>query len=65
VIGGKATNDERRKTEDEQWDDARVIAAVRELMAAGVARTEAAKRVARESGRERREVYQLATINGE
>jgi len=33
---------------------------VRELMAQGVTRTEAVKRIAREAGRDRREVYQLA-----
>ncbi len=41
------------------WDDARVIQAMRALLDAGVSRTDAAKQVARESGRERREVYQL------
>jgi 16S rRNA (cytidine1402-2'-O)-methyltransferase len=58
VIAGKTTDD-RQPTTDPEWDDARVIEAVRELIAAGVARTEAAKRVARESGRARRAVYQL------
>jgi len=64
VIEGKL-KDERGEVKEESgdWDDARVIAAVRELMAAGVARTEAAKRVARASGRERREVYRLAMPN--
>ena len=64
VIKGKL-KDERGEVKEESgdWDDARVIAAVRELMAAGVARTEAAKRVARASGRERREVYRLAMPN--
>ena len=64
VIEGKL-KDERGEGKEESgdWDDARVIAAVRELMAAGVARTEAAKRVARESGRARREVYRLAMPN--
>ena len=66
VIAGKAADEGRTtKDEGETWDDARVIVAVRELMAAGVARTEAAKRVARESGHERREVYQLTTIDDE
>ncbi|MCI0475531.1 MAG: hypothetical protein L0Y55_04740, partial [Anaerolineales bacterium] len=64
VITGKtAASSEQSTVNSEQWSDARVIAAVRELMAAGVARTEATKRVARESGRERREIYQLAIIN--
>jgi 16S rRNA (cytidine1402-2'-O)-methyltransferase len=61
VIAGK-TGDERQTTDDEKqnWDNARVIQAVRELMAQGVTRTEAVKRIAREAGRDRREVYQLA-----
>ncbi len=61
VIAGKTAED-RRKTKDEHvaWDDARVREAVRDLIAAGLPRTDAVKRVARESGRERREVYQLA-----
>ncbi len=61
VIAGK-TEDERRTTDDEKqnWNEARVIQAVRALMAQGVTRTEAVKRIARESGRDRREVYQLA-----
>jgi 16S rRNA (cytidine1402-2'-O)-methyltransferase len=66
VIAGK-TADEGRTTEDEseRWDDARVRGAVRELMAAGIARTEAVKRIARESGRDRRAVYRLAMANDE
>ncbi len=44
----------------EEWDDGRVREAVRDLIAAGLPRTDAVKRVARESGRERRAVYQLA-----
>jgi 16S rRNA (cytidine1402-2'-O)-methyltransferase len=61
VMAGKAI-DENGAMRDESpvWDDARVIAAVHELMAAGVARTEAVKRVARDAGRARREVYKLA-----
>lgn len=61
VIAGKP-EDERPMTNDESliWDDARVIQAVRALMAQGVTRTEAVKRIARESRRDRREVYQLA-----
>ncbi len=59
VIAGKTTDD-KQQTTDEEWDDARVIAAVRELIAAGAQRTEAVKRVARESGRARSEVYRLA-----
>ena len=61
VIAGKiGASSEQSIVNGEQWSDARVIEAVRGLMTAGVARTEAAKRVARESGRERREVYRLA-----
>jgi 16S rRNA (cytidine1402-2'-O)-methyltransferase len=61
VIAGKTLED-RPQTSDDQvaWDNARVIQAVRELMAQGVTRTEAVKRIAREAGRDRREVYQLA-----
>ncbi len=43
------------------WDDTRVLEAVRDLIASGMARTEAVKRVARASGRDRRAVYRLAT----
>ena len=64
VIAGKtAASSEQSTVNSEQWSNARIVSAVRELMTAGVARTEAAKRVARESGRERREIYQLAIIN--
>lgn len=61
VIAGKPEV-ERKTTDDEKqkWDDARVIQAVRALMAQGVTRTEAVKQIARESSRDRREVYQLA-----
>ncbi len=59
VIEGK-TEDGRRKTEQSEWDEARVREAVRDLIAEGMPRTDAVKRVARESGRDRREVYQLA-----
>ncbi len=65
IAGATAPSSEQSTVNGEQWDDARVIAAVRELMAAGVARTGAAKRVARESGRARREVYKLAMADGE
>ncbi len=60
VIEGK-TEDRRRRTEDEgRWDDARVREAVRDLIAAGLPRTDAVKRVARAAGIDRRAVYQLA-----
>lgn len=58
LSAGEGTEDGRRTT-NEVWDDARVVQAVRELMTAGVARTEAVKQVARQSGRARREVYRL------
>ncbi len=45
------------------WDDRQVVAAVRDLIATGMPRTEAVKRVARASGRDRREVYQLTIDN--
>jgi 16S rRNA (cytidine1402-2'-O)-methyltransferase len=61
VIAGKTAEDARRTpAEGAAWDDARVREAVRDLIAAGMPRTDAVKRVARESGRDRREVYQLA-----
>jgi len=67
VIEGKTTaaSSEQSTVNSEQWNDARIISAVRALMAAGVARTEAAKRVARASGRDRRAVYKLAMTNDE
>jgi len=45
---------------EENWDDARVVQAVRELIDAGVPRTEAVKRVAHQAKRDRRAVYALA-----
>lgn len=61
---GRGTEDEGQKT-NEEWDDARVVQAVRELMTSGVARTEAVKHVARQSGRARREVYRLTQTKDE
>lgn len=61
VIAG-AIADEKSSAE-KVWDDARVIAAVKKLMATGVTRTEAVKRIAREAGRDRRVVYQLVIAN--
>ena len=49
----------------DQWDDTRVIETVRDLILSGLPRTEAAKRVARAAGRDRRLVYQLATPKGD
>ncbi len=54
---------ETQSAEDEIWDDAKIVMAVRDLIATGLARTEAVKRVARTSGRNRREVYQLTSNN--
>ncbi|OGO36090.1 MAG: 16S rRNA (cytidine(1402)-2'-O)-methyltransferase [Chloroflexi bacterium RBG_16_56_8] len=44
------------------WNDAQVLEAVRDLIASGLSRTDAVKRVARSSGRDRHAVYQL-TMN--
>lgn len=64
VIAGKSGGPETPDSDgDSTWDDARVLAAVRDLLATGLARTEAVKRVAKASGRDRREVYQLAIGN--
>ena len=41
------------------WDDARVLETVRNLIETGLTRTQAVKRVARISGRDRQEIYQL------
>lgn len=60
VIAG-ATDEGQTTTEN--WDDARVIQSVRNLMRQGINRTEAVKRIARESGRARRAVYQLVIAN--
>lgn len=60
VIAGKMMDDRGQKADGEEWEEARVREAVRDLIAAGMPRTDAVKRVARESGRDRREVYQLA-----
>ncbi len=68
VIAGQSTEYRVQNTEYRTqnmegggWDDARVVRAVQELIATGMARTEAVKRIARASGRDRRQVYQLAT----
>ncbi len=61
VIAGKSKENSGQGTvNSEQWNDARVREAVRDLIAAGMPRTDAVKRVARESGRDRRDVYQVA-----
>ena len=55
----------RPEEKESIWDDARVLAAVREFLAAGESPASAAKEIARLSGRPRREVYQLAVNAGE
>lgn len=51
---------DKMSSDQESWSDARVKRRVAELMRAGAPRTDAVKRVANESGRERRLVYKLA-----
>lgn len=58
VIAGAENAQGRGKRE--RWDDARVKKQVRALLKKGVPRTEAVKRIARASHRDRREVYELA-----
>ncbi|MBI4789174.1 MAG: 16S rRNA (cytidine(1402)-2'-O)-methyltransferase [Chloroflexi bacterium] len=60
VVAGKS--EEIRET-TEMWDDPRVLEAVRDLIASGLSRTDAVKRVARSSGRDRREVYKLTMVH--
>ncbi|HEX7587213.1 MAG TPA: 16S rRNA (cytidine(1402)-2'-O)-methyltransferase [Anaerolineae bacterium] len=60
VVEGKTDNDQPDAEDQERWDDARIREAVRDLIAAGMPRTDAVKRVAHEAGRNRREVYQVA-----
>ncbi|MBI3242433.1 MAG: 16S rRNA (cytidine(1402)-2'-O)-methyltransferase [Chloroflexi bacterium] len=45
----------------ETWDEARIRAALRDLLALGLERKEAAKQIAAQSNWERREVYKIAT----
>lgn len=48
-------------TEDRaEWDDARIVKEIQSLMKKGVPRTDAVKRIARLSGRDKRAVYELA-----
>lgn len=51
---------DKMSSDQESWSEARVKRRVAELMRAGAPRTDAVKRVANESGRERRLVYKLA-----
>lgn len=59
VIAG--TTEAEESEAQAEWDDARVRTAVQELILSGLTRTDAVKRVARASGRNRRAVYQLTT----
>jgi len=61
VIEGQMADDGRRTT-DMVWDDARVKKELRALLKKGVPRTEAVKRIAKASGRERRAVYELTLL---
>ncbi|TAH50258.1 MAG: 16S rRNA (cytidine(1402)-2'-O)-methyltransferase [Chloroflexota bacterium] len=61
VIEGRGTGDGGRGMEV-VWDDARIVKEMRVLLKKGVPRTEAVKRIAKASGRERRAVYEL-TLN--
>ena len=65
VIAGASDLPGFQNLEGLAWDDARVIEAMNKLIADGIARTDAAKRVARESRRDRRAVYQLSMTNDE
>ncbi len=57
VIGGADQKDPQILSS--HWSDARVRSRVKKLIASGIQRTNAVKRVAQESGRDRREVYNL------
>ncbi len=56
VIEGQSTE---HRAQNPDWDDARVRKELRGLLKKGVPRTEAVKRIAKASGRERRAVYEL------
>jgi 16S rRNA (cytidine1402-2'-O)-methyltransferase len=60
VIAGALEEPALETTPLECWSDARVREAVRDYIAAGMPRTDAVKRVALDSGRERREVYRVS-----
>ena len=51
----------RDETPTEVWDNARIRAALSDLLSLGVERKEAAKQIAAQSGWDRREVYKIAT----
>jgi len=52
--------DDRLQNTEKGWDDARVKKEMRALLKKGVPRTEAVKRIAKASGRERRAVYEMS-----
>jgi 16S rRNA (cytidine1402-2'-O)-methyltransferase len=60
IAGATAEQINASHSDEEEWTDERIIGQVRELMKTGLARTEAVKRVARQSGHDRRQVYQLS-----
>lgn len=60
VIAGAAADNGRRTTKA-VWSDARVKKEMRVLLKQGVPRTEAVKRIAKVSGRDRRQVYDLTS----
>jgi 16S rRNA (cytidine1402-2'-O)-methyltransferase len=57
VIGGMGNAE---NADESPWDEARVLAAMREKLAAGLTRKEAAKAVAARAGWDSREVYRLS-----
>ena len=59
VIAG-ATEAREQPAEQQAWEEDRVRQAVQEFIDSGMERTEAVKRVAKVSGRDRRTVYQIA-----
>ena len=60
IAGADLTGFENPSGLKKTWDDSQIREAVRDLIAAGMPRTDAVKRVAHEAGRNRREVYQVA-----
>lgn len=58
VIAGRGTGGGGRGMEV-VWNDARIVKEMRALLKKGVPRTEAVKRIAKASGRERRAVYEM------
>lgn len=58
IIAGATESDASQS--QQEWDDQRVRAAVQDLIASGLTRTDAVKRVTQSSGWDRRAVYRLA-----